>query len=170
MNKIILSTTITLLSVTNGFRFATGANVQASCSGKGGAGVQSDIDSPSQKNILGDALQPCSFNPLTGYFRTGCCETGPQDSGVHTVCAVLTEDFLEYTKAQGNDLSTPRGGFPGLKAGDRWCLCAMRWHQAFKAGKAPGVLLAATNIKTLQMVPYEDLLKHAVGKGVKEGL
>lgn len=123
-----------------------------------------EFEGSSQKNVFGEELQPCSSDPMTGYFRTGCCETGVGDSGVHTVCAVLTDEFLEYTKKQGNDLSTPRPqyGFPGLKAGDKWCLCALRWHQAFQAGKAPGVMLKSTNIKTLKLVPYEDLIKHAL--------
>ena len=114
--------------------------------------------------MFGEDLEPCSYDPMTGYYRTGCCETGPGDSGVHTVCAVLTEEFLEYTKSRGNDLSTPKPqfGFPGLKPGDRWCLCALRWHEAFKAGKAPKVQLRSTNIKTLKLVPIEDLLSLAV--------
>ena len=123
-----------------------------------------------QKNVFGEPLEPCSFDPMTGYYRTGCCETGPGDSGVHTVCAVLTQEFLEYTKSKGNDLSTPRPqyGFPGLKPGDKWCLCALRWHEAFKAGKAPNVLLRSTNIKTTKLVPIEDLKKLALD-GNQEG-
>ncbi|MCW5574793.1 MAG: DUF2237 domain-containing protein, partial [Burkholderiales bacterium] len=98
------------------------------------------------RNVLGDKLQPCSERPLTGFFRDGCCNTSPEDAGVHTVCAVMTAEFLEFSKARGNDLSTPvpEFGFPGLKPGDRWCLCAPRWREALDAGRAPRVVLAAT--------------------------
>ena len=122
----------------------------------GGGGVQ--------KNVLGGPLAPCSDNPVTGFYRTGCCHTGPEDIGVHTVCVVMTADFLAYSKAAGNDLSTPRKefGFPGLKPGDRWCLCAARWKQAFDAGKAPKLVLAATHERTLAIVPLETLKAHAV--------
>lgn len=164
MHKTVLLSTLTLLGATN-LRFASSTIVQqAACSGKGASMDLSSGTASSQKNVFGEDLQLCSIDPMTGYFRTGCCETGQGDSGVHTVCAVLTNDFLEYTKAQGNDLSTPRPqyGFPGLKAGDRWCLCALRWHEAFKAGKAPLVQLKSTNIKTLKLVPLEDLLTQAI--------
>ena len=116
-----------------------------------------------QKNVLGGALALCSDNPVTGFFRTGCCHSGPQDVGVHTVCAVMTDGFLAFSKTCGNDLSTPRPefGFPGLKAGDRWCLCAARWREAFDAGKAPKVILAATHERTLVIAPLEALKKHA---------
>ncbi len=112
------------------------------------------------KNVLGSELQTCSKSPLTGFFRTGCCETGPEDHGVHVVCSVMTADFLEYSRAQGNDLSTPRPGFAGLAPGDRWCLCAERWKEAFVAGKAPGVVLEATHHRALDYVALEDLQRH----------
>ncbi len=122
----------------------------------GGGGVQ--------KNVLGGPLALCSDNPVTGFFRTGCCHTGPQDQGVHTVCVVMTADFLAFSKAGGNDLSTPRQefGFAGLKAGDRWCLCASRWKDAYAAGKAPKLLLAATHERTLTIIPLAALKAHAV--------
>ena len=117
-----------------------------------------------QKNVLGGPLALCSDNPVTGFFRTGCCHTGPQDAGVHTVCVVMTAEFLAYSKAAGNDLSTPRKefGFAGLKPGDRWCLCAARWKEAFDAGNAPKLVLAATHERTLSLVPLETLKKFAV--------
>ena len=116
------------------------------------------------RNVLGGPLDDCSHDPLTGFFRDGCCNTGPMDRGVHTVCAELTDDFLEFSKAQGNDLSTPRPEFefPGLKAGDRWCLCAARWKDAYEAGKAPRVVLAATHEATLSVVTLEQLKAHAI--------
>ena len=115
------------------------------------------------RNVLGGPLASCSTDPLTGFTRSGCCETGPQDLGSHTVCAVMTEDFLSFTKAAGNDLSTPRPAyrFPGLKPGDRWCLCAGRWAEALAAGRAPRVNLAATHAKALEVVTLEDLQAHA---------
>lgn len=117
----------------------------------------------SQKSVLGEPLITCSMDPKTGFYRTGCCETGPDDHGVHTVCAVVTEDFLTFSKAAGNDLSTPMPayGFQGLKPGDRWCLCASRWKQALDAGNAPKVILAATHENTLRFVTMRDLLQHA---------
>jgi len=117
-----------------------------------------------QRNVLGGSLGICSENPVTGYYRTGCCETGPGDLGLHTVCAVMTDDFLEFSRHAGNDLSTPRPeyGFAGLKAGDQWCLCAGRWKEAFDAGKAPHVLLSSTNIITLQVVTLDDLKSKAL--------
>ncbi|MBA4800967.1 MULTISPECIES: DUF2237 family protein [Euryhalocaulis] len=116
------------------------------------------------RNVLGGPLDDCSHDPLTGFFRDGCCNTGPMDRGVHTVCAELTDDFLEFSKAQGNDLSTPRPEFefPGLKDGDRWCLCAARWKDAYEAGKAPRVVLAATHEATLSVVTLEQLKAHAI--------
>jgi uncharacterized protein (DUF2237 family) len=101
---------------------------------------------------------------MTGFFRTGCCETSGDDTGVHTVCAVMTDDFLAFSKAAGNDLSTPmpQYGFPGLKAGDHWCLCAMRWQEALDAGKAPKVNLHATHIRSLEFVDLSDLEAHAL--------
>lgn len=115
------------------------------------------------RNVLGEPLEDCSFDPLTGFFRDGCCGTGPEDVGVHTVCAVVTEAFLAFSAARGNDLSTPRPefGFPGLKPGDRWCLCAARWLEAWEAGAAPRVSLRATHEQTLTIVPMDALRQHA---------
>ena len=117
-----------------------------------------------QRNVLGGTLALCSEDPVTGFYRTGCCETGPQDHGVHTVCAVMTDEFLKFSQSRGNDLSTPRPefGFAGLRAGDRWCLCAARWLEAYQADKAPDVVLAATNIATLRIVPLEALKSKAI--------
>ena len=117
-----------------------------------------------QRNVLGGTLALCSEDPVTGFYRTGCCETGPQDHGVHTVCAVMTDEFLKFSQNRGNDLSTPRPefGFAGLRAGDRWCLCAARWLEAYQADKAPDVVLAATNIATLRIVPLEALKTKAI--------
>jgi uncharacterized protein (DUF2237 family) len=114
-------------------------------------------------NVFGEKLENCSDNPLTGFYRTGCCETGPQDSGRHLVCAVMTNEFLEFSKLQGNDLSTPipQYNFPGLKEGDQWCLCALRWKEAYEAGMAPKVVLEATNEKVLQIIEMSNLLAHA---------
>ena len=111
------------------------------------------------KNVYGTELITCSVKPLTGFYRNGCCETGPQDLGTHAVCAVMTEEFLDYTKSRGNDLSTPMPAydFPGLKSGDRWCLCASRWVEAYKVGKAPLLILEATHEKTLDYVSLEEL-------------
>ncbi len=115
-------------------------------------------------NVLGEDLQPCSLDPVTGYFRDGCCNTGSGDLGVHTVCAVMTEEFLSFSMACGNDLSTPRPefGFAGLKPGDRWCLCAPRWQEAYEAGMAPQVILAATHELTLEWCDRAALLEYAV--------
>jgi uncharacterized protein len=115
-------------------------------------------------NVLGGVLEPCSYDPITGFYRDGCCTTGPEDVGSHTVCVEMTAAFLSFSKAQGNDLSTPRPefGFAGLRAGDRWCLCAPRWHEAFVAGAAPRVLLRATEIGALQWCGLKDLKKFAV--------
>ncbi len=117
-----------------------------------------------QRNVFGGALTACSHAPKTGFYRTGCCHTGPDDVGMHTVCVVLTEEFLAFSKDVGNDLSTPRPeyGFLGLKPGQRWCLCAMRWVQAQRAGKAPRVVLMATHEATLQVVTLAELAEHAV--------
>ncbi|MEW4455301.1 DUF2237 domain-containing protein [Bremerella sp. JC817] len=116
------------------------------------------------KNVLGTDLQDCSHDPLTGFFRDGCCNTGAEDLGLHLVCSEMTESFLAFSKQVGNDLSTPRPeyGFPGLKPGNRWCLCALRWKEAFEAGVAPSVVLEATHISTLEFVDLEDLQNHAV--------
>ncbi len=113
-------------------------------------------------NVLGQTLEPCSTAPVTGFFRNGCCDTGPADRGSHTVCAVMTAEFLALSKYLGNDLSTPHPefGFAGLKPGDRWCLCAGRFLQAFEEGAAPQVNLAATHLKALEIVPLEILQAH----------
>ena len=115
-------------------------------------------------NVLGGELQSCSQRPMTGFFRNGCCETGPQDVGLHTVCAVMTAEFLAFSSRAGNDLTTPVPdfGFPGLKPGDRWCLCAPRWKEALDAGAAPQVVLDATHEETLAIVTLGVLKDHAV--------
>lgn len=115
-------------------------------------------------NVLGQPLEDCSHRPLTGFFRNGCCDTGPMDSGLHTVCAIMTDEFLALSKYLGNDLSTPRPeyGFAGLKAGDQWCLCAARFYQAHEEGAAPQVRLAATHIRTLDIVPLYILKDYAI--------
>ncbi|RIA47281.1 DUF2237 family protein [Dichotomicrobium thermohalophilum] len=117
-----------------------------------------------QKNVFGEPIASCSDSPVTGFYRNGCCDTGPEDVGSHTVCAIMTDEFLAYTKSVGNDLSTPipAYGFPGLKAGDRWCLCAARWKQAHAAGAAPRVVLSATNEAALEIVPLEELKRYAI--------
>lgn len=116
------------------------------------------------RNVLGDPLQPCSTSPMTGFFRNGCCDTGPQDFGSHTVCTQVTAEFLVFSAQRGNDLSTPNPafGFPGLQPGDRWCLCAARWKEALEAGVAPKVVLTATHEAALDVVSIEDLKKHAL--------
>jgi uncharacterized protein (DUF2237 family) len=117
-----------------------------------------------KRNVLGGPLLPCSVAPLTGFFRDGCCNTGPEDIGLHVVCAEVSAEFLNFSKAAGNDLSTPRPeyGFAGLSAGDRWCLCAARWEEARRAGFAPPVLLEATHEAALQICTLNDLISHAV--------
>ncbi|MES2307519.1 MAG: DUF2237 domain-containing protein [Verrucomicrobiota bacterium] len=114
-------------------------------------------------NVLGSPLQLCSTRPLTGFFRDGCCHTGAGDHGVHVVCTVMTEEFLSYSRQTGNDLSTPvpEYEFPGLKPGDRWCLCVRRWDEALQAQCAPQVVLEATHISALEFVSLEDLKRHA---------
>ena len=116
------------------------------------------------KNVLGTELELCSFDPVTGFYRDGCCNTGGEDMGVHTVCTIMTDEFLAFSKAAGNDLSTPHPeyGFVGLKAGDQWCLCAPRWQEALEAGSAPQVRLLATHIATLEWASLSDLRTHAV--------
>jgi uncharacterized protein (DUF2237 family) len=118
------------------------------------------------RNVIGGELEPCSLDPLTGFFRDGCCNTGADDVGVHTVCTSVTEGFLEFSKAAGNDLSTPRPeyGFPGLKPGDRWCLCAPRWQEALDAGQAPAVVLESTHVASLEWVRLDDLKRFAVDR------
>ena len=115
-------------------------------------------------NVLGEPLQPCSMRPLTGFFRNGCCDTSEADRGSHTLCVVMTAEFLAFSKARGNDLSTPRPefGFAGLKPGDRWCLCAARFLEAHEAGQAPRVRLAATHRRALEIVPLDALREHAL--------
>jgi uncharacterized protein (DUF2237 family) len=115
------------------------------------------------RNVLGGELQPCSTDPLTGFYRTGCCDTGAEDTGVHTVCAEMTAEFLAFSKERGNDLSTPRPefGFAGLQAGDRWCVCADRWVEAFEADMAPQVVLEATHSSMLEWVDLKDLQRHS---------
>ena len=117
-----------------------------------------------QINVLGQELQSCSLDPLTGYYRTGCCENHGDDPGMHVVCAVMTDEFLEFSKAAGNDLSTPmpQYGFAGLRDGDQWCLCAPRWQEALEAGAAPKVRLSATHISALEYSSLADLRAHAV--------
>jgi len=121
------------------------------------------VNKESALNVLGNELVECGKDPLTGFYRDGCCNTGPLDSGTHTVCAVMTEDFLTYTKSKGNDLTTPMPvyNFPGLKPNDRWCLCVRRWKEALEAGYAPKVILEATHIKSLDVVTLDQLKEHA---------
>lgn len=116
------------------------------------------------RNVMGGELMPCSTSPLTGFFRNGCCETGPDDLGLHTVCAVMSAQFLAFSKAAGNDLSTPQPqfGFKGLKPGDRWCLCAPRWQEALEAGAAPRVVLRATAEGALRHCALVDLTRFAI--------
>ena len=117
-----------------------------------------------EKNVLGEPLEVCSMMPLTGFTRSGSCETGPEDLGSHTVCAMVTQEFLEFSRSQGNDLMTPlpQIGFPGLKPGDRWCLCAARWKEALDAGCAPRVYLRATHERALSVVKMAQLKAHAI--------
>ncbi|MGH8809562.1 MAG: DUF2237 family protein [Noviherbaspirillum sp.] len=114
---------------------------------------------PPARNVFGEPLVPCSFDPLTGFLRDGCCKTNTDDIGTHVVCAIMTEEFLDFSKCQGNDLSTPvpEWGFPGLKPGDQWCLCAVRWSEAYLAGAAPYVVLESTNYSALDNIPIEAL-------------
>ena len=110
-----------------------------------------------QLNIFNEPLEACSFDPVTGFFRSGCCETSEQDIGSHTVCAIMTEEFLKFSKSKGNDLSTPVPAFdfPGLNSGDRWCLCAARWLEAYEAGSAPSIIARATHRRALEIIPME---------------
>jgi uncharacterized protein (DUF2237 family) len=127
--------------------------------GNGGGGGRG-----APRNVLGDRLEICSISPMTGFFRDGCCDTGPEDFGSHTVCVVMTAAFLEFSKSRGNDLSTPipEFGFPGLKPGDRWCLCAPRWQEALEAGQAPRVVLRATHEAALSDCALADLKRFAL--------
>lgn len=115
-------------------------------------------------NVLGGRLETCSVRPMTGFFRNGCCDTGAEDFGSHTVCVVATEEFLAFSKSRGNDLSTPMPafGFAGLKPGDRWCICAPRWQEAYEAGSAPRVVLLATHQGALSHCSLADLKRHAI--------
>ena len=121
-------------------------------------------DRTDELNVLGGPLQPCGTDPMTGFYRDGDCSSGPEDLGLHTVCAVVSAEFLAMQRDLGNDLTTPRPeyGFPGLMPGDRWCVVAARWFQAYQAGVAAGVVLAATNERTLEVVPIEALRQHSV--------
>lgn len=115
------------------------------------------------RNVLGGTLLTCCTSPVTGFFRNGRCDTNEQDTGMHVVCAILTQEFLEFSKSRGNDLMTPRPqwGFPGLKAGDKWCLCAARWKEAYDAGVAPMVVLEATHQNALQVASLDELKRYA---------
>jgi uncharacterized protein len=121
-------------------------------------------DPTPERNVLGGDLEPCGTDPMTGFYRDGCCSTGPEDRGSHTVCTVVSAEFLSLQQELGNDLVTPRPeyDFPGLRPGDRWCVVALRWLQAYQAGAAAGVVLAATNERALEIVPMEALRQHAV--------
>lgn len=121
-------------------------------------------------NVVGGELRECSAEPLTGFYRDGCCATGPEDAGNHTICAIVTAEFLAFSRMAGNDLTTPEPqfGFPGLAPGDRWCACAARWLEAERAGCAPGVVLAATHERALEVVPIEALLAHGVEPDVAD--
>lgn len=116
------------------------------------------------KNVLGGDLEPCCTDPMTGWFRDGCCNTDERDAGLHVICAEMTAEFLEFSRKKGNDLVTPRPdfGFPGLMPGDKWCLCAARWQEAFEADCAPPVLLEATHARALEVCELEDLRLHAI--------
>ena len=117
-----------------------------------------------QTSVLAEPLEPCSISPMTGFTRNGCCETGPEDVGSHTICVQVTTEFLEFSNQNGNDLSTPRleFGFPGLKEGDRWCLCALRWVQALEANAAPRVIMRSTHERALEVIRFGDLKNYAI--------
>ena len=117
-----------------------------------------------QLNIFNEPLEACSFDPVTGFFRSGCCETSELDTGSHTVCAIMTEEFLTFSKSKGNDLSTPVPAFdfPGLNSGDRWCLCAARWLEAYEASSAPSIIAKATHIRALEIIPMEVIKEFAL--------
>lgn len=126
--------------------------------------IFSGIELIMPKNVLGTDLQPCSLDPVTGWFRDGCCRSGADDTGLHLLCAQVTDEFLRFSKARGNDLSTPHPEweFPGLQSGNRWCLCIDRWKEAREAGVAPHVVLEATHISVLEFATLEELKEHAV--------
>lgn len=130
------------------------------------AATDGDVRPPRARNVLGGKLEVCCKSPMTGFYRDGCCNTGPEDVGSHTVCVEVTAEFLEFSKMVGNALSTPMldHGFPGLMPGDRWCLCAPRWQQALEAGFAPKVILAATHEEALTFCDLEDLQAHALDR------
>ncbi|HEX9830302.1 MAG TPA: DUF2237 domain-containing protein [Thermodesulfobacteriota bacterium] len=119
---------------------------------------------PDEKNVFGGELETCCVKPMTGFYRDGCCRTSPEDSGLHVICAEMTEEFLDFSKSRGNDLTVPNPEFefPGLKPGDRWCLCALRWKEALEAGVAPPVALVSTHESALKVVPIKDLKKYAI--------
>lgn len=127
-------------------------------------GIVDGFTDTDQVNVLGEKLETCCTSPMTGWYRTGCCEVGGDDTGVHAVCAIMTDEFLAFSASVGNDLSTPapQYGFPGLKAGDQWCLCASRWQEAFEAGKAPQVRLRATNVMAREFCDVDALKRHAI--------
>lgn len=129
-----------------------------------GASAPSNPPTPEGQSVLGRKLEPCGQRPKTGFFRDGCCNTSPDDVGAHVVCARVTAEFLAFSRKNGNDLSTPvpRAGFPGLKPGDRWCLCANRWKEALAAGCAPPVYLACTHERALNYLSFEELSAHAL--------
>lgn len=116
----------------------------------------------SGKNVLGGTLEVCCTSPMTGYYRDGVCSTGAGDVGIHVVCAQVTQEFLEFSRSRGNDLMTPRSNFPGLKPGDRWCLCASRWKEAFDAGVAPPVVLESTHAAAIEYMSLSELKQHAI--------
>jgi uncharacterized protein (DUF2237 family) len=118
--------------------------------------------SSSERNVLGDPLEPCGTDPMTGFYRDGSCSCGDEDIGLHAVCTVVTEEFLQHQRAVGNDLTTPAYGFPGLHPGDRWCVVAARWLQAHHDGVAAPVVLASTNARALEVIPLSVLKEHAV--------
>ena len=128
---------------------------------------ESSTQAQPPRNVLGQPLKPCCMDPLTGFYRDGSCRTGPADRGSHVVCAIMTAEFLRFTRARGNDLETPAPAhhFPGLKPGDRWCLCASRWREAYAAGVAPLVELESTHQKALEFVPLEALMSRAAPRG-----
>ena len=141
-----------------------GAAAEAAGSPSGDGAAVRDADPMTERNVLGGDLEPCGTDPMTGFFRDGCCSTGPEDLGSHTICAVVTSEFRDHQRSIGNDLSTPmpQYRFPGLVPGDRWCVTAVNWARAYNDGVAAPVVLASTNIAVLEIVPLEALQQHAV--------